>query len=90
MTDQHYRKLILTLFLRQVKEISEFKEAVKSNIIGKNPEFVFDDFITDAQEPVSDDEDDDNMEWLDFDKSINLDNDHNTSDAGSDINLFPV
>ena len=75
----------LTLFLRQVKEIRQFKQAVMRQVFGSdNPDQVnIDDFITDAQEPESDDDDDEI--WLDFSKEppkpINLDDTDDEADV---------
>ena len=72
---------ILKFKFRQVKEIGEFKKAVLSHLCeGNNLEVDEDDFVTDAQQPVSDDEDDMN-DLLNFAKDVQTINNDDDDDA---------
>ena len=66
-----------------MKEIGDFKKAVLSHLCGENGQPLNeDDFITDAQQPVSDDDDDDLDDWLNFAKDIQtINNDDDDEDV---------
>ena len=72
----------MTFKFRQVKQIADFKKAVRSHLCeGNNLELDGENFVTDAQQPVSDDDDDDIDDWLNFAKDIQTIN-HDDDDDG--------
>lgn len=82
VTDQLYFSNILKFNFRQVKEIGDFKKAVLSHLYGENGQPLNeDDFVTDAQQPVSDDDDDDLDDWLNFAKDIQTINNDDDDDG---------